>query len=594
MVPKFRFLSCRAIGAIAGLRGAFIVCLLMFPSMSTSPVEAATDQAHPAVAFDGTNYFVVWEDSRTGTYADIYGARVSTSGLVLDTGGIAVSTEWNEQARPAVAFDGTNYMVAWHDYRSGYPIRVYFARVSTSGVLLDPGGIPVSTTVSYQLFPSIAFDGTNYLVVWQDLRNGSSDIYCARVSPAGVVLDPVGTGIAAAPGLQARPAVAFGGADYLVVWHDERTSLSRDIYGARVSVSGVVLNPGGIPISTALNRQEFPSVAFGGGNFFVAWEDDRSGLFDIYGSRVAPSGAVRDPAGIPISKAVNDQNYPDVVFDGTDYMVVWQDFREGYYFDVYGARVGVSGAVLDTAGIQISTAGQNQLVPAVAFDGTACMVVWQDNRGESYDVYAARVTPSGAVLDPDGLTDLLFTSVSSNVENGCVSISWVAATNAPPTSFYVERSDSRDGQFEILGAPVVGSQGFLFSCVDCSVIPGATYWYRIVLAGPSGQRESYGPIQVHVDGVPLAYSAHQSYPNPFNPYCTIGYELPEACSVSLRVFDVEGSVVRTLVDCRQGPGVHKEVWDGCRDDGTELPSGVYFYSIQAGEFIADRKMVLLR
>jgi flagellar hook assembly protein FlgD len=64
--------------------------------------------------------------------------------------------------------------------------------------------------------------------------------------------------------------------------------------------------------------------------------------------------------------------------------------------------------------------------------------------------------------------------------------------------------------------------------------------------------------------------------------------------VTLRVFDVNGTSVRTLVDGFRATGVYREVWDGTADDGTALSSGVYFYRLEAGDFVATRKMVLLR
>src|SRR6476646_4902196 len=106
-----------------------------------------------------------------------------------------------------------------------------------------------------QVLPSVAFDGTNYLVVWQDHRSGTSDIYAARMSPTGTLLDEGGFPISIAPDDQSAPRVAFGGTEYLVGWTDYRSGSSPDIYGARVNTAGGVLDPSGFGISTAANTQ---------------------------------------------------------------------------------------------------------------------------------------------------------------------------------------------------------------------------------------------------------------------------------------------------------------------------------------------------
>ncbi len=99
---------------------------------------------------------------------------------------------------------------------------------------------------------------------------------------------------------------------------------------------------------------------------------------------------------------------------------------------------------------------------------------------------------------------------------------------------------------------------------------------------------------MYVGTSPGAFCAYQSYPSPFNPTCTIRYEVPSAGRLSIRVFDATGSLVRTLVDAWREPGSYSEVWDGKADDGITLPSGVYLYCLEAGDFVTSRKTVLLR
>ncbi|MCX6841757.1 MAG: hypothetical protein NTX53_05700 [candidate division WOR-3 bacterium] len=377
------------------------------PAPTTYPVLRAGTQAYASVAFDGTNYLVVWQDYRNGNY-DIYGTRVSTAGVDQDSIGIAITTSTGALNDPAVAFDGTNYLVVWMDYGSGSYYDIYGARVSTAGVVQDPSGIAISAAMNVQQCPAVAFDGTNYLVVWQDNRSGSSysDIYGARVSQSGSVLDPAGILISSntPTSSQESPAVAFDGTNYLVVWHDNRNG-NNDIYGARVSTAGVVQDPSGIAISTATSDQQYPAVAFGGGYYLVVWQDNRSGSYsDIYGARVSQSGSVLDPAGILISSntPTSSQSYPAVAFDGANYLVVWHDNRNGNY-DIYGARVSTAGVVQDPSGIAISTATNIQQYPAVAFDGTNYLVVWWDERNDGGDIYGARVSTAGTTLDPDGI-----------------------------------------------------------------------------------------------------------------------------------------------------------------------------------------------
>jgi flagellar hook assembly protein FlgD len=90
------------------------------------------------------------------------------------------------------------------------------------------------------------------------------------------------------------------------------------------------------------------------------------------------------------------------------------------------------------------------------------------------------------------------------------------------------------------------------------------------------------------------YERGQNYPNPFNPSTTISFVLPEAAQVSLKIYDVTGQLVQTLVEGFVEAGRHQVVWDGANQHGVPVASGVYFYQLQAGEFKQVRKMSLLK
>ena len=95
--------------------------------------------------------------------------------------------------------------------------------------------------------------------------------------------------------------------------------------------------------------------------------------------------------------------------------------------------------------------------------------------------------------------------------------------------------------------------------------------------------------------VPLANSLSQNYPNPFNPETTIRYDLSSDAIVSLTVYNIMGQVVRKLVDGESlAAGQYQAVWNGRNESGVGVASGMYFYLLHAGDYVAKRKMVLLR
>ena len=108
------------------------------------------------------------------------------------------------------------------------------------------------------------------------------------------------------------------------------------------------------------------------------------------------------------------------------------------------------------------------------------------------------------------------------------------------------------------------------------------------------------PLVVSVDErnnkslIPDKYTLSQNYPNPFNPDTRIRYTLPEAGLVTLKIYRIDGELVRTIQDDYQSAGVYEKVWDGRNDHGTIVSSGVYFYRICANNFVQVKKMVLLK
>ena len=102
------------------------------------------------------------------------------------------------------------------------------------------------------------------------------------------------------------------------------------------------------------------------------------------------------------------------------------------------------------------------------------------------------------------------------------------------------------------------------------------------------------PVAAARASLPTTYALNQNYPNPFNPSTEIAFALPSAGRVTLTVYNVLGQAVKTLVDGDLEAGSHQVTWDGTSNGGSVAASGIYFYRIQASNFVATKKMTLLK
>jgi hypothetical protein len=197
-----------------------------------------------------------------------------------------------------------------------------------------------------------------------------------------------------------KPSVASNGKFYFVVWTRKNPS-GYDIFGARIDENGNRMDKNDIAICEAQNDQMFPSIIWNGENFFVAWQDQRNkNRWDIYGALVAPDGTVQKEIQIMAGKPNLDQVGPTLSFDGENHLVVWQGKRNNKVFNIYFRYVSKDGEVLGKP-IQLSSSLKDETSPAVSFDGENYLIVWQDKRkGKLWDIYGARVSPSGDIPDP--------------------------------------------------------------------------------------------------------------------------------------------------------------------------------------------------
>lgn len=321
-------------------------------STRTGYVPPWVSQIMPVVAASQDKYLVVWTEVWTQSSpatVDVYGVRVNAStGALLDSQPILIAQGATDQVFPSVASDGTDFLVVWNQINSAP--QVYGTRVRGSdGALLNPPRLlsvppPNPYGATPQLNPAVSFDGTNYLVVFNGYhyQNGTMNwaVLGSWVRPSdGQMVDPVSFPISSRT--SSNPRVAFGGGRHLVVWSDNSTSQSTNVYGVRIdAASRQVLDTTPRSIAVSASAEQDPAVASDGSNFLVVWSGP-NGL--LQKTRVRGTDGLLLDA--PTTAAQASVKPADVTFDGQDYRVAWVG-KQDNVLKAFSTRVSTGGGTL--------------------------------------------------------------------------------------------------------------------------------------------------------------------------------------------------------------------------------------------------------
>ena len=184
------------------------------------------------------------------------------------------------------------------------------------------------------------------------------------------------------------------------------------------------------------------------------------------------------------------------------------------------------------------------------------------------------------------------TSFTGVVKGYTVALNWKTATEVNTYTFEVERRITTQWE-SVCKIPAGGTSNapLEYAYVDSlKNVSSGNIFYRLKSVDNDGSFQYNGDIEVAVTAaIPNVFTLNQNYPNPFNPTTTISYQLQSAGKVSLKVYDMLGREIATLVNEEKGAGYYSAVFNGSR-----LSSGIYIYRLQAGSFTETKKFVLLK
>jgi hypothetical protein len=358
------------------------------------------------------------------TFLAIFNADGSVSGIDFP-----ISTPSESQLLPVIAHNtkDNQSLVVWQDDRNPATSADIYGRLVDANGSMDGGDFGISTSSADQTTPDVAYDSfaNQYLVVWVQ----SADVYGRLVLANGTFAGPEFQ-IASGPGGLSDPTVGFdsNSKKFLVVWSD--TEGWDNLYARLVDTSGVMAEP---QFAFAFGKGEFfyPDVAFNPQThqFLVVWRHETCHDFigcddndiDIFGSLYDSTGG---SSGVlpwfPISDIPYNQSRPSVAYNSStnQYLVVWEDFRGnvGFGSEVYAQLVNSDGS-MSGINIAVNTEDDWQRDPKPIVNPVTgrYLVVWEDWRNASDDIYGQQVNANGSLSGSEftvstGLND------QSNVE----------------------------------------------------------------------------------------------------------------------------------------------------------------------------------
>jgi len=309
-------------------------------AIGTNIETTANDGLAPQIAFDGTSFLVVYQEYN-GADHDIMGFLVAAGGAT-QVGPFVIDVSANDDQAPAVAFNGTDYLVTYQRTVSGTNHDIIGALVDPAGNVL--GGLPFDIDTSLtgdDITPAVASNHSTFLVAYQRVVGGSEgDILGAIVDPTFSATPPDVKlfDIDATSYDDQAPAVASDGTNYLVVYQEFYPS-NRDIRGALVTVTGQP-SVSFVPIDIDPNFDDYqPRVAWGTSRYLVAYtENTVYGDRDILGARITSAGQVQSFA-LPINTYQYDDFNPSVVFGTTSFLVPYEEAFSSVEDDIIGSLI---------------------------------------------------------------------------------------------------------------------------------------------------------------------------------------------------------------------------------------------------------------
>ncbi len=567
------------------------------------------------------NAVVVFTDTRNSGNLNVFAYMISPTGnFVWGSNGVSLSTTSDFQANPKVTetVDG-NFVVAWIVATS--PTKVALQKISPAGAKLwGPDPVLIQSGSEGYNNPDVVQTDSNGVIVVHTATTGSFPAQTVKIRANKISVDGNllwGTGginiqnLGTIAAFSVPKVYSDNNNGAIVAWHDDRDMNNlQSAFVQHISSTGSLYFPtDGAEVSLAPSRHKFnPVAAFDNstGNMFVFWRETEPNQNQngIYGQKLSSDGSrlwtdnakVFKDLSVPLTSSISSLSTQL----GSDrvYVFYLEGNGSGINQKVEGFATDFDGNFLWTGNfVTLSNPNSEKLQMVSIVDVYSnCKMSWGDRRSGNQGIYAQDINPNGELGNPVVPVELV--SFSASQQNNSVILNWVTASEINNSGFEIEKremSKVKSQTWQKIGF-VQGNgtvtQTSIYSFNDTEIEQG-TYYYRLKQIDFDGSFEYSNVIEVSTLQ-PEEFSLNQNYPNPFNPVTSIEYTVPsnvksETANVTLKVYDVLGNEVATLVNENKSAGIYEVEFNA-----SKLTSGTYFYKLTFDKLYSVKKMILIK
>jgi MYXO-CTERM domain-containing protein len=324
-------------------------------------------QRWPALGFDGQNFLLAWYGEDGGN--EVRSTRIAEDGTVLGPEQLIAASDGSSIDNPAIAFDGSQFLVAWAEQSA-----TFARRVGTDGVAVG-APIEMSASSGAREGRGATYDGTDFLVA----TDTASVVTVNRISKSGQLGGSFGIGTTSS---YAKPAIAAAHGKVLLTWNSGVSGVATLLAGT--ATAGTAALPGAV--------EGYSAVTPHAGGWLVAWQDQRGERSEQLRAAIVSTAAVATPAeGTLLTSSPSVQRAPVSTFEGNAWLVAWEHFRDGTERDLRAVRLDPAGVVSGSP-FDLVVEARGQGTPLLTPSAASSLLSWK-HQATNLELRATQFAP---------------------------------------------------------------------------------------------------------------------------------------------------------------------------------------------------------